>query len=185
MAFLYAKALHIIFVVTWFAGLFYMPRLLIYFVEAADKPEFEKRVLQQQFAKMQRLLWYGITWPSALITLSLGLTTWYYYGVTPEWLYLKLFFVVLLYGYHVWCHIIFNQQQKNIIKYSSLQLRIINEIATVFLFCIVFLVVLKNALSMVWGLVGLFIFIAVLLLAIRIYKKIREAKSEVNQPTAK
>lgn len=185
MAFLYVKALHIIFIVTWFAGLFYMPRLLIYFVEAADRPEVEKGVLQQQLAKMQRRLWYGITWPSAFLTLALGTSTWYLYGVTPQWLYFKLFFVVLLYAYHFWCHIIFKQQQKNSIKYSSLQLRIINEIATVFLVCIVFLVVLKNALSMVWGLVGLLLFIAVLLLAIRIYKKIREEKSGVNQPTVK
>jgi len=185
MAFLYIKALHIIFVVTWFAGLFYMPRLLIYFVEAADRPEPEKNVLQQQLLLMQRRLWYGITWPSAIITLALGGTTWYLYGVTPEWLYFKLGFVLLLYVYHFWCHIIFKQQQKKYIKYTSLHLRIINEIATVFLVSIVFLVVLKNTLSMVWGLVGLLVFIMILLVAIRIYKKVREGKSEVKQPTIK
>jgi putative membrane protein len=92
-----------------------------------------------------------------------------------------LFFVVLLYFYHYWCHIIFRQQQKGIIKYSSLQLRIFNEGATVLLVGIVFLVVLKNTISMLWGLAGLVVFIVLLLLAIRNYKSLREGK----QPDAK
>ncbi|QHT70516.1 protoporphyrinogen IX oxidase [Rhodocytophaga rosea] len=177
MNYLYIKALHIIFIVTWFAGLFYMPRLLIYFVEAADRPEPEKNILQKQYALMQRRLWYGITWPSALFTLVLGGGMFYLYGAFPQWLQFKLFFVALLYVYHFWCHIIFKQQQAGIIKYSSLQLRIFNEVATIFLVSIVFLVVLKSTLSMLWGLLGLILFIAVLLMAIRIYKKIRESKS--------
>lgn len=176
MAFLYIKALHIIFVVAWFAGLFYMPRLLIYFVEAAGKPEQEKKALQSQFLLMQRRLWYGITWPAAILTLLLGGYTWYLYQTTPEWLQYKLFFVGLLYVYHYWCHLIFRQQQKGIIKYSSLKLRIFNEGATVLLVSIVFLVVLKNALSMLWGIAGLMVFIALLLFAIRMYKTLREKK---------
>lgn len=176
MSFLYVKALHIIFIVTWFAGLFYMPRLLIYFVEAADRPEPGKRILQDQLALMQRRLWYGITWPSAVLTLIFGGSTWYLYGATPSWLHLKLFFVLLLYGYHGWCHAIFRQQQRGEIKYSSLQLRLFNEVATIFLVAIVFLVILKNALSMLWGLVGLVLFILLLLLAIRIYRRIRESR---------
>lgn len=176
MTFLYIKALHIIFVVAWFAGLFYMPRLLIYYVEAADKPEPEKKALQEQFSLMQRRLWYGITWPAAVLTLLLGTYTWYLYRTTPEWLQYKLFFVGVLYGYHLWCHGIFRQQQKGIIKYSSFKLRIFNEGATVLLVSIVFLVVLKNALSMLWGLAGLVVFIALLLLAIRMYKRLREKR---------
>jgi putative membrane protein len=84
--------------------------------------------------------------------------------------------VALLYLYHIWCHIIFRQQQQGIIKYTSFQLRAFNEGATVFLVSIVFLVVLKNALSMLWGLAGLVVFVALLLLAIRIYKSLREKK---------
>lgn len=179
MDYLYVKALHIIFVVTWFAGLFYMPRLLIYFVEASKKPEPEKSILQKQYALMQKRLWYGITWPSAIITLCFGGYLFYSLGSFPVWLQYKLAFVTLLYGYHLWCHSIFKQQQKDIIRYSSIQLRIFNEVATVFLFSIVFLVVLKNALSMLWGLVGLALFIITLLIAIRIYKKVREAKTKV------
>lgn len=178
MQYLYIKALHIIFIVTWFAGLFYMPRLLIYFVEAGDKTEPEKSILQKQYALMQRRLWYGISWPSAILTLFLGGYMFYLYGSLPAWLQYKLFFVSLLYLYHFWCHLIFRQQQQGIVRYSSLQLRIFNEIATVFLFSIVFLVILKNALSMIWGLLGLALFIIVLLLAIRMYKKIRESKTK-------
>jgi len=68
----YLKALHIIFVVTWFAGLFYMPRLFIYATEAGDKDAAEQKILRQQFSVMMKRLWYGITWPSAIITLILG-----------------------------------------------------------------------------------------------------------------
>ncbi|PIQ20702.1 MAG: protoporphyrinogen IX oxidase [Cytophagales bacterium CG18_big_fil_WC_8_21_14_2_50_42_9] len=174
--FLYIKALHIIFVVTWFAGLFYMPRLFIYFAEANDKPEPEKTILQNQFKVMQRRLWFGITWPSAVLTLMLGTSTWYLYGFTPSWLQIKLLFVLGLFGYHFYCHKIFKQQQVNLITWNSTKLRIWNEVATIFLFAIVFLVILKNALGMIYGLLGLFILIVILLVAIRVYKKSREKK---------
>jgi putative membrane protein len=68
----YIKALHIIFVVNWFAGLFYMPRLFIYATEANEKPEPDKSILVKQLQLMQRKLWYIITWPSAVITLCLA-----------------------------------------------------------------------------------------------------------------
>lgn len=174
MTYLYIKALHIIFIVTWFAGLFYLPRLFIYFAEANARPEPERTILQNQFALMQRRLWYGITWPSAILTLIFGSWMLYLYGSVPAWLVYKLMFVAGLYVYHYSLHIVFKQQQRGIIKYSSQQLRIWNEIATVFLIGIVFLVVLKNALSMLWGLIGLAVCITILLFAIRTYKRIRE-----------
>lgn len=176
MSFLYLKALHIIFVVTWFAGLFYMPRLFIYFAEAQSKPEPEKSILQNQFKLMQQRLWYGITWPSAIVTLIMGLSTWYFYGGFPEWLKLKLVFVAGLYAYHFYCHRLFNQQQQNIITLNSTHLRIWNEVATILLFAIVFLVILKNGLGMTYGLLGLAALIIALLLGIRIYKLVREKK---------
>lgn len=176
MDFFYVKALHIIFVVTWFAGLFYIVRLFIYFAEAAEKPEPEKTILQRQFMVMQKRLWYGITWPSAVLTFIFGGTMLYLYGGVPGWLVWKLCFVAGLYVYHFLCHRIFKQQQRGQIHYSSTQLRIWNEVATVFLISIVFLVVLKSALSMLWGIIGLIIFSVLLLLAIRIYKKSRESE---------
>lgn len=174
MTFFYIKALHIIFVVAWFAGLFYMPRLLIYFTEAADQPEPARQILQTQLALMQRRLWYGITWPGAVLTLCLGLSTWYQYGSTPDWLIYKLLLVAGLYGYHIVCHLMFRQQQRGELRYTSTQLRIWNEVATLFLVSIVFLVVVKDALSMLWGLVGLVLFAALLMAGIRIYKRVRE-----------
>ncbi|MGV3503885.1 MAG: CopD family protein [Adhaeribacter sp.] len=174
MSFPYFKALHIIFVVTWFAGLFYMPRLLIYFAEAQHKPEPDRSVLQEQFKIMQRRLWYGITWPSAVLTLVLGGSTWYLYGGTPAWLQWKLLFVGGLYGYHFFCHRLFLQQQRNLITWKANTLRLWNEVATIFLFAIVFLVILKDTLGMAYGLLGLAVLIFVLLAAIRLYKRLRE-----------
>ncbi|GAB2552610.1 CopD family protein [Spirosoma aerophilum] len=174
MLFFYSKALHIIFVVTWFAGLFYFPRLLIYATEAEARPEPDRSVLQDQLLLMQRRLWYGITWPSAIITLLLGLNTWYNYNSTPDWLVYKLMLVLGLYVYHGLCHIIFKQEQRKEFRYTSNQLRVWNEVATLFLFGIVFLVVLKDALSMLWGMLGLLALIVLLMTGIRIYRKVRE-----------
>ncbi|GHA80465.1 CopD family protein [Pontibacter akesuensis] len=180
MSYLYVKALHIIFVVTWFAGLFYIVRLFIYYAEAAEKPEPERAILQKQFSLMQKRLWYGITWPSAILTLIFGTSIVIIlnlYDPFPSWLIWKIAFVLGLYVYHFLCHAIFKQQQQGILKYNSTQLRIWNEVATLFLISIVFLVVLKSSLSMLWGIVGLILFSAILMLAIRIYKKVREGKS--------
>jgi putative membrane protein len=177
MDYFYVKALHIIFVVTWFAGLFYIVRLFIYYAEAEEKPEPERSILLDQFRIMQKRLWYGITWPSAILTLIFGLTMLHLYGSVPSWLVWKLCFVAGLYLYHFLCHRIFRQQQQGINKYSSTKLRIWNEVATLFLISIVFLVVLKSSLSMLWGILGLILFSIILMLAIRIYKRVREAGS--------
>src|SRR5688572_19372789 len=171
--YLYIKALHIIFIVTWFAGLFYMPRLFIYNTEAAIKPQEARNVLREQFSIMMRRLWYGITWPSAVLTLILGLTTWNMLAITPAWLIIKLCFVAGLYFYHFSLHAIFIQQMKGVFKYSSQQLRIWNEVATIFLVAIVMLVVVKQSISLAWGLAGIVALIVVLLSAIRIYKALR------------
>ena len=171
--YLYIKALHVIFVVTWFSGLFYIVRLFIYNTEAGEKPEMEKNILRAQFGIMIRRLWFGITWPSAIITIGLGLYTWYLLGTTYPWLMIKLGFVAGLFLYHLSLHIIYLQQKRGIFKYSSMQLRIWNEVATVFLVAMVMLAVVKQQISVVWGLAGLIIFVIVLMSAIRIYKAIR------------
>ena len=176
MTYLYIKAIHIIFIITWFAGLFYMVRIFIYHIEAAEKPEPDRSVLVKEYKRNARRLWFAITWPSAILTLIFG--TWLLL-LMPGYLkqgfmHVKLGFVLLLYIYHLACHRIFRQLQNDIVKYTSPQLRVWNEVATVLLIAIVFLIVLKNTLSMFWGLVGLIIFTLVLLLAIRIYKRVRE-----------
>jgi putative membrane protein len=180
----YLKALHIIFVVTWFAGIFYMPRLFIYNTEASDKPEAECKVLREQFKIMMKRLWYGITIPSAILTLIFGPLVMFNGGwnnliLEPQgrWLLIKLILVVLLYVYFFSLHKIYKQQMGDIFKYTSQQLRIWNEVATIFLVAIVMLAVVKDSLSFVWGVVGLIGFVIILMSAIRIYKIIRNKKS--------
>lgn len=179
--YLYLKALHIIFIVTWFAGLFYIVRIFIYNTEANAKPEPEKSVLQKQFSIMSRRLWFGITWPSAILSLILGLSVlltggWNDILLKPagRWMLIKLVFVLLLYVYHFTLHKIYRQQSANTFRYTSLQLRIWNEVATVFLIAIVMLAVVKQQMSVVFGLAGLILFVVLLFAAIRIYKMMRD-----------
>ncbi|WP_268035971.1 CopD family protein [Algoriphagus sp. PAP.12] len=175
MSFEYVKALHIIFVVTWFAGLFYIVRLFIYQTESMERPEAERNILKPQLDLMASRLWYIITWPSAVLTLIFG--TWvlsYRMGFLEQgFMHAKLAFVVLLYAYHLGCHKLFKEIQAGRTRWTSTQLRIWNEASTLLLFAIVFLIVLKNTLSMVWGLVGLIGLGITLMIAIRIYKKYR------------
>jgi putative membrane protein len=175
MTFLYLKAIHIIFVVTWFAGLFYMPRLLIYITEAYLKQEPEKSILVKELSQMASRLLYGITWPSAIVTFILGTAMLIH---QPEWLsypfmHIKLTFVFFLYLYHFSLQYIFNLLKHGVIKYSSQQLRFWNEVATIFLIAIVFLIVLKKALSMMWGIAGLLVVTLLIVAGIKIYKKKR------------
>lgn len=171
--YLYIKALHIIFIVTWFAGLFYIVRLFIYNREAQDKAEPERTILQNQFTIMIKRLWFGITWPSCILAIIFGMWLVILLGTIPTWLQIKLGFVVGLLLYHISLHAIYLQQKKNIFKYSSQQLRVWNEVATVFLIAIVILVEVQTTLSIVWGLTWLILFTLLLILAIRIYKKTR------------
>jgi len=176
MTFLYLKAVHIIFIVTWFAGLFYMPRIFVYIVEAHGKPEPEKSILLKQLKMMASRLWFAITWPSAIITLGIGTSL---VINQPEWLqqgfmHIKLTLVFLLYLYHFSIHVIFRQLNGDVVKYSSQQLRFWNEVATLFLISIVFIIVLKSALSMAWGLIGLITISILITVGIRIYKKFRK-----------
>lgn len=178
--YLYLKALHIVFVVTWFAGMFYIVRLFIYNTEANQKQDPEKSILQKQFAIMIKRLWFGITWPSAVLTLIFGTWVMYSFGwhkiladPAGKWLLIKLILVVGLYVYHFTLHSLYKQEAKGIFKYSSQQLRAWNEVATIFLVAIVMLATVKQSMSFVWGLVGLIGFVIVLMSAIKIYKNLR------------
>ena len=175
---LYIKALHIIFIVTWFSGMFYIVRLFIYNTEANEKPEPERAILLAQFSIMIRRLWFGITWPSAILTLIFGPWMWYEYSrfALPQWLAIKLIFVVALYAYHFTLHAIYKQESKGIFKFTSSKLRIWNEAATIFLIAIIMLAVVKQGVSLIWGLLGLVLFVFLLMSAIRIYKILRIKK---------
>lgn len=176
----YIKSLHLIFVITWFAGLFYIVRLFVYQVEAREKSSREKEILQKQYALMAYRLWYIITWPSAVLATLFAITL---LALNPAWLsqpwmHVKLVFVVLLFAYHLKCQQIFSQLQRNEPKYSTGFMRIWNEGATIILFSVVFLAILKNAIDWVFGLFGLLGFCILLMLGYKLYKNIREKKGE-------
>jgi protoporphyrinogen IX oxidase len=175
----YILSLHIIFIVTWFAGLFYIVRLFIYHTEADIKTEPEKSILQNQYKLMEKRLWFGITWPSMILTVIFG--SWMVYlniGILQNaYFILKLCFVGGLILYHFQCHVIYKQLKNDVIKYTSFKLRLWNEVATIFLVAIVFLIILRSNTGFIWGMLGLIIFSATLMLAIQIYKKSREKKN--------
>ncbi len=171
----YIKSLHLIFIITWFAGLFYIPRLFVYHIEAAAKPEPERSILTTQLKLMTKRLWYIITWPSAILASVFAF--WMLYlmpaWVEQDWMQVKLGFVVLLYVYHFKCHLIFKEMQRDVIKWTSNQMRIWNEGSTLILFSVIFLVIVRDAINWIYGVLGIFLLAAMLMLGIKIYKRIR------------
>ncbi|WP_228853202.1 CopD family protein [Aegicerativicinus sediminis] len=171
----YIKAIHLIFVVTWFAGLFYIPRLFVYQIEAFDKPSPDKEILGAQLKLMARRLWHIITWPSAILATVFGL---WLLVIIPGWLnqgwmQIKLVFVVLLIIYHIKTHIMFKELQQDKVNYSSNFMRLWNEGATIVLFAVVFLVILKSTIGWVFGVFGLLGLMVFLILGFKLYKRLR------------
>jgi putative membrane protein len=174
------KALHIIFVVTWFSGLFYIVRLFIYHTEAEKKEQPAKDILQTQYKTMETRLWYIITWPSMIFVLFTG--GWLLFSkfglITEAFMQLKLAFVFSLVLYHFYCQRIYNQLQNDEVRFSSFILRLFNEIATLLLFAIVFIIILRDEFGFLWGLGGLLVFGLLLFIAAKLYKGSREKKEE-------
>jgi putative membrane protein len=158
------------------AGLFYMVRLFIYHTEAQAKPEPDRTILSKQFEIMESKLWWIITTPSMYLVLAAGITLLYLQPVWLQmgWMHIKLTFVLGLVIYHFICQNKMKQMRNGIYKWTSTQLRFWNELATLFLFAIVFLVVLKNSLNWIFGVVGIIAFSIVLMMAVKIYKRFRE-----------
>jgi putative membrane protein len=160
------------------AGLFYMVRLFIYHTEAQDKLQPERKILSDQFEIMEKKLWWIIATPSMYLVLAAGITmlilvpAW----LQQPWLHIKLLFVVGLIAYHFICQHKMKQMAKGIFKWSSTQLRIWNEVATIFLFAIVFLAVLKDAISWIYGVIGIILLSLILMSAVKIYKYYRTKK---------
>ena len=171
----YILAIHIIFVVCWMAGLFYGVRLFIYHTEAQEKPMPDRKILSDQFEIMERKLWYIIAVPSMFLTIAAGITM---LILKPGWLqfgfmHIKLAFVAGLVVYHFICQHKMNQMRKGIYTWTSTLLRLWNELATLLLFAIVFLVVLKNAVNWIYGVIGIVALSIVLMMAVKIYKHFR------------
>ena len=174
----YILAIHIIFVVCWMAGLFYMVRLFIYHTEAQAKPEPDRTILSKQFEIMESKLWWIITIPSVVLVLASAVTMLILMPVwlKQPWLHVKLCFVVGLGIYQHICQTKMKEMRNGIFKWTSTQLRIWNEVATIFLFAIVFLAVLKSAVNWIFGVVGIVLLSVILMLAVKLYKRIREKK---------
>lgn len=172
----YIKSLHLIFVITWFAGLFYIVRLFVYQIEANDKPSPDKEILQRQYKIMTYRLWYIITWPSAVLATIFALLLLHLNPGFLEmpWMKVKLGFVVLLFMYHFKCHKMYTELQNDNVKYTSNFMRLWNEGATIILFAVVFLVLLKNAINWVFGVIGIVVFSILIMLGYKLYKRIRE-----------
>ncbi|MFT4057977.1 MAG: CopD family protein [Legionella sp.] len=137
---LYVKAFHIITMVAWFSGLFYLPRLFVYHAESHDVLSCER------FKIMERRLYYGITWPAAILTTCLGLWLLSYnieYYLKAWWMHAKLSLVGVVWIYHLFCGHFRKNFAKDQNKYSPLFFRVYNEIPTLLLVGIVLLVVVK------------------------------------------
>ncbi|SCY02493.1 protoporphyrinogen oxidase HemJ [Nitrosospira sp. Nsp13] len=134
---LWIKSLHIIFMVTWFAGLFYLPRLFVYHAMSDDASGIER------FKVMERKLYYGIMTPGAVLTILFGLWLWLGYGISGGWLHAKLALVIVLIGYHLYCGRLLTDFKYDRNHHSHVYYRWFNEIPVVILIVVVILVVVK------------------------------------------
>jgi protoporphyrinogen IX oxidase len=180
MAYSWFKAFHIIGIVVWFAGLFYLVRLFIYHVEANQEPEPAKTILKNQYQIMEKRLYNIITTPGMLVTVAMAIGL---LSTEPEvlkqgWLHIKLLFVAILLAYHHYCGRLIKQLAADECRWSGQQLRALNEAPTVMLLVIVLLAVFKNNLPTditVWGVFGLIIVMAA---TIQLYAKKRRRDKE-------
>lgn len=167
--------------ITWFAGLFYIPRLFIYHIEASEKPEPDRTILSDQLKLMTKRLWYIITWPSAILAtlfavwLLILAPVW----LQMPWMHVKLLFVLLLFAYHFKSHHIYRQLQNDKITWTSNQMRLWNEVSTLILFAVIFLVILRDALNWIYGVIGIFLLAGMLMLGIKMYKRLRSKNPDL------
>ena len=179
MSYLVLKTIHLIFVISWFAGLFYVGRLFIYFKEASNYETNKKKILQDQFLLMTKRCMYIITWPSLILSTFFGL---YMLHKNPSliylnWMIIKLVFVTILIFYTAYCQKILLQMMKGSIKFSDFKLRLWNEFATLLLISIVSLAVLKTTLSWIKAII-IFVIIGILLFSlIKIYRSYINSKN--------
>jgi len=177
-AYNYIKALHLIFVITYFAGLFYIPRLMVYQVEAASRPKNEADILLPQLQLMMRRLWVIITIPSGILAtfFAVWLVALMPVWLAQPWMWVKLVFVGLLFLYHAKTHTLYKEFLRGKHRYGATFFRFWNEGATLILFAVVFLAILKNSVHWIFGLIGLVGLAVLLMLGIRLYKRYRTPK---------
>lgn len=134
---LWVKSLHIIFMVTWFAGLFYLPRLFVYHAMSDDLASVER------FKEMERKLYYGIMTPGAVLTIIFGVWLWQGFGISGSWLHAKLLLVAVLLAYHYYCGSLLSDFKQDRNRHSHIYYRWFNEIPVVILIAVVILTVVK------------------------------------------
>tara|TARA_B100000900_G_C20537728_1_gene699066 strand:+ start:853 stop:1386 length:534 start_codon:yes stop_codon:yes gene_type:complete len=173
--YLYFKALHIFFVIAWFAGLFYVPRLFIYHIEASKRDNPEKDILTKQLKIMTRRLWYIISWPSAILSILFGILMLTINSTLlgDSWMIAKLFLVLLLIIYHFITHVFFKKLQRNEIEKSSFFMRIWNEVPTLILFIIILLATFKGGLTTLSVIINVISLLALLFVGIKLYQRYR------------
>jgi protoporphyrinogen IX oxidase len=176
----YIKALHLIFIITWFAGLFYVVRLFVYHAETEKKESPEKEILIKQYRLMTYRLWYIITWPSAVLATIFAVTMLCLRPVflSLGYMHVKFAFVFLLFLYHAKCHQFFLQLQKGTSTKTSGFFRLWNEGATIILFAVVFIIIVRDAINWIYGVVGIMVFSILLMLGYKFYKRIRERNNQ-------
>ncbi|MCB5191256.1 protoporphyrinogen oxidase HemJ [Methylobacillus arboreus] len=134
---LWIKAWHIVFMVTWFAGLFYLPRLFVYHAQTQDNAGSER------FKIMERKLFFGIMTPGAIFTIIFGLWLWHGYGISGAWLHAKLTLVALLIAYHIYCGKLLFDFKHDRNRHGHVYYRWLNELPVVILIAVIILVVVK------------------------------------------
>ncbi|OLP15503.1 TIGR00701 family protein [Leptolyngbya sp. 'hensonii'] len=180
MAYQWFKAFHLIGIVVWFAGLFYLVRLFIYHVEANQQPEPAQSILKQQYGVMEKRLYHIITMPGMVVTvaMAIGLLTTEPQVLRDWWMHAKLAIVAALIAYHFYCGHLMKQLSQGQCRWGSQQLRALNELPTLFLVLIVMLAVFKNALptdTTAWTIVAL---IGVMAVTIQLYARKRRLDQE-------
>lgn len=187
MAYFWFKAFHIVGIVCWFAGMFYLPRLFVYHAEAYEQPEPARSILTTQYQVMEKRLYSIIMTPAMLLTIAMaiGLVTTEPEVMKEPWMHIKLGFVLLLVGYHHYCKRIMKKLAANECKMTGQQFRWFNEIPTVFFVIVVMLAVFKNSLPMdltTWLIAAMVIGMVA---AIQLYaRKRRLEREQVDSTTA-
>lgn len=183
MAYYWFKAFHLIGIVVWFAGLFYLVRLFVYHAEASQKPEPAQTILKTQYEIMEKRLYNIITTPGMAVTVAMAVGL---ISTEPEilksgWLHIKFAFVALLLAYHFFCGRIMKKLEKGDCQWTGQQFRALNEAPTVLLVVIVLLAVFKNNLPLDLTTWLIFALVIAMAASIQLYAKKRRLDQEKRQ----
>jgi len=186
MAYYWFKAFHIVGIVCWFAGMFYLPRLFVYHAEAYEQPEPARSILKNQYQIMEKRLYSIIMTPAMLLTIAMaiGLVTTEPAIMKEPWMQVKLTCVLFLVGYHHYCKRIMKKLAADECKMTGQHFRWFNELPTVFFVIVVLLAVFKNSLPTsltTWGIVAMVVAMGV---TIQLYARKRRLAREQSVPEA-